>query len=572
MSSDDGDEKTGAAFADFALDPLLLEALDALGFEQPTPIQTAAIPTLLEGRDVIGAARTGSGKTAAFGLPLLERLKDGERCPRALILAPTRELALQVTDALKSYAKLLRLRITTIYGGTPYSGQLRALASGVQVVVGTPGRLLDHLKRGTLDLSKVEVLVLDEADEMLRMGFIEDVETLIEATPSDRQVALFSATMPSAIRRIAQKHLNNPATIRVESGAMTTEHIDQHWVCVPNRHKVDALIRILSAEARGTALIFARTRRSCAEVADTLAKRGVSVDALHGDLSQAARERVLHRLRGGGLDLVVCTDVASRGLDVQHITHVLNYDLPDDTETYVHRIGRTGRAGREGVAISLATPGEKFRIRRMQRDLGIEITQQQLPSDAAITRRRKQVFRERLDEALAGDITAADSWMQEQIEAGASTEDLAKAAIHLLAESFRVELGHVVESERTQERKPAKVFRNDDVEVFFPIGRNAGVRIGDLVGAIANECGISGDIIGKVTLLDHKSFLGLPRDLADRLVREHPVLMVRGNEIPVSLARPRGGGGGGTGHGPPPKKRPFRGKYNKSWKGRGKKR
>ena len=380
-------------FADLGLDERLLDALDKLGFESPTPIQAEAIPPLLAGRDVIGRARTGSGKTAAYGLPLLHRISESTGAVRALVLAPTRELALQVTDAIRDLARRLPVRVVTIYGGAPYEPQLRALARGVPIVVGTPGRVLDHMERGSLDLSSIEMLVLDEADEMLRMGFIDAVETVIAACPDDRQVALLSATMPDDIRRIAAGHLHDPVELALQDDGPRVDHIDQQWIRVPQRGKLDALERLLQTGPPGATLVFARTRKGCAEVADTLTRWGVAADALHGDLTQAARERVVHRLRAGGLRVVIATDVAARGIDVDHIGRVINLDLPDDTETYVHRIGRTARAGREGEAITLVTSSQRKRMGDIARTLGIAIRKAQVPTDADIAQHQRRTLR-----------------------------------------------------------------------------------------------------------------------------------------------------------------------------------
>ncbi|HJL49182.1 MAG TPA: DEAD/DEAH box helicase, partial [Polyangiaceae bacterium LLY-WYZ-15_(1-7)] len=364
-SPSDLPSETAGAFDAFGFDPRIVHALGAIGFDAPTPIQAEAMPPLLEGRDVIGRARTGSGKTAAFGLPLLQRVVATARPDsdgvRALVLTPTRELALQVTKALRSFAEGLPIEMVTVYGGAAYGPQLKALRRGVPIVVGTPGRVLDHVERGTLDLSALELLVLDEADEMLRMGFFEDVERVFERAPDSRQVALFSATMPPPIQAVAENRLPDPIEVQVEDSALSVDHIEQRGILVPERHKLDALERLLAAEPLTGAIVFCRTRAGCAETADALAKRGLSVDALHGDLNQAARERVLMRFRAGRLQVVVATDVAARGIDVDTVSHVITYDLPPAPEEYVHRIGRTGRAGRDGVAISLVTPRERGR-------------------------------------------------------------------------------------------------------------------------------------------------------------------------------------------------------------------
>ena len=366
------DEDHHQRFDAFGLDPRILAALDDLGWQQPTPIQAEVMSHLLLGRDVIGRARTGSGKTAAFGLPLLERVKTGQGGTRALVLCPTRELALQVTAALESFATKLPVELICVYGGAAYKPQINALRRGVSVVVGTPGRLLDLLERGHLDLSAIETVVVDEADELLRMGFIDDVELLLDATPDSRQVALFSATMPEPIRKVSQR-FSNPVEVEVESRALSVDHITQLWLEVPERNKLDALVRVLDGLVSGTTLVFCRTRVSCAETADTLARRGLAVDALHGDMNQQARERVLRRLRAKRLKIVIATDVAARGIDVDHITHVINYDLPPEPESYVHRIGRTGRAGREGKAIAFCDQSEGAYLRDIERLIGESI-------------------------------------------------------------------------------------------------------------------------------------------------------------------------------------------------------
>lgn len=579
---DDPSPGREASFDDLALDPRLAAALGALGYEEPTPIQNEAIPPLLDGRDVIGRARTGSGKTAAFGIPLLTRVLDGGPPVRGLVLAPTRELALQVTEALRELAKKLPIRIVTIYGGASYRPQLAALREGVPIVVGTPGRTLDHMARGTLDLSQVQMVVLDEADEMLRMGFLEDVTKVLDATPPGRQVALFSATMPPPIRAVAQKHLREPIEVQVERRALTTAHIVQRALVVPERHKIDALVRVLAAEDRGTTLVFARTRAGCAEAADRLAARGVGADALHGDLNQGARERVLARLRSGRLDVVVATDVAARGIDIEHVTHVVNLDLPTDPESYVHRIGRTGRAGREGVAISLVTPAEMSRVGRYQRLLDVTIERVEVPSDADV--RRRQVERLKKDVVTAGDALPAPlaALLDELGELGPRA--VAAGALALLARERGLDLeGEADESPPSWSRPKPRPERSprpdpdpgappddDEVEIFLPMGKARGVRAGDVVGALTNELGLRGSDIGRVTILPHKSFVRVKREAAARLLRDQRYLTLRGTEVPLVRARPRApsaddrgrkGRGFKHGHrrGPPPRRTKRRG-------------
>src|SRR5690606_17256418 len=384
-------------FEALGLSPPVLEALRAVGYEAPSPIQAACIPPLLEGRDLLGQAQTGTGKTAAFALPLLSRLDLARRAPQALVLAPTRELAIQVAEAFQRYAAAINgFHVLPIYGGQGYGPQLAALRRGVHVVVGTPGRVVDHLRRGSLDLSGLRWLVLDEADEMLRMGFAEDVEAVLEKTPPTRQTALFSATMPPPIRRIAQAHLREPAEITIAAKTTTAANIRQRYWLVGGVHKLDALTRILETEPFEAMLVFARTRQATEELAQKLEARGFSAVAIHGEVAQAQRERTVQRLREGQLDLLVATDVAARGLDVERVSHVLNYDIPYDTESYVHRIGRTGRAGRKGEAILFVAPRERGMLRAIERATRQPIEPMALPSAEAVNESRVAKFGERI--------------------------------------------------------------------------------------------------------------------------------------------------------------------------------
>jgi len=389
-------------FRDLALSEPVLSALDAVGYESPSPIQGATIPHLLAGRDVLGQAQTGTGKTAAFALPILSQLDAEQRLPQALVLAPTRELAIQVAEAFQKYAaKIPGFHVLPIYGGQSYGPQLSALKRGVHVVVGTPGRVLDHMKRGTLDLSQIKCLVLDEADEMLRMGFIEDVEFVLKETPPERQVALFSATMPAVIRRIAQTYLKDPAEVTIKSKTSTATNIRQRYWLVSGMQKLDALTRILEAESFDGMIIFARTKAATQELADKLEARGYNVAALNGDMEQRARELTVNRLKDGRLDIVVATDVAARGLDVERISHVFNYDIPTDTESYVHRIGRTGRAGRSGEAILFVAPRERHMLKLIEKATRQPITPMELPSVEAVNTQRIARFTQKISDALA---------------------------------------------------------------------------------------------------------------------------------------------------------------------------
>jgi ATP-dependent RNA helicase DeaD len=584
------------SFDSLGLDPAVLPTLEALGFETPTPIQVAAIPALLSGRDLIARARTGSGKTAAFGLPLLDRLRGCRPGLRALVLAPTRELALQVTDALRELRGKERIGVATIYGGAPYGPQLEALRAGVPVIVGTPGRLLDLMDSGRLDLTQVELVVVDEADEMLRQGFIDDVERLLAAASGPRQVAMFSATMPNEIKRIAQSTLKDPATIEVEGGGSgpMVDHITQRWMRVPQRNKLEALIRILQAEVRGTTLVFARTRQGCAEMSEELTRLGLAVDALHGDLSQNLRERVLTRLRKKQLSIVVATDVASRGIDVNHITHVINLDLPGGAEVYAHRIGRTGRAGREGQAITFVTPREIARFNSWGRRLKVNIKEMMPPSDAEIATRHQAILGRALESALGEGTEGATRWLEDMMTAHEWTpEQVAAAALSVLAKEQglaleaqpstdaphwarppRRERGRPQRNDRGYDDRPNRGHRDqgppnrgfrdqgppnqgppnrgyrdqgppnrdprnqgaDEVHLFLAIGRAAGVGPSDLVGALANDVGIPGARIGRISIFENKSFVGLSRNDAQKVLSIARVVNVRGTNARMDLA------------------------------------
>ncbi len=563
--SDEQNEKPTVQFADLGLAESLQKAVEKMGFESCTPIQAAGIPPLLEGRSVIGRARTGSGKTAAFGLPLLQMCLDAKPGPvQGLILAPTRELALQVHTALETYAVGSDLRILAIYGGAPYPPQLRALRRGVDVVVGTPGRVLDHMEKGTLKLDSLKMLVLDEADEMLRMGFIEDVETVFAAVPEDCKAALFSATMPAPIARIAKAHMTDPLVVQVESKEASSDHIRQVWMRVPQEHKLEGLLRLLRSEDHDAVLIFARTRKGCAEVAAELSRLGFASDELHGDLSQAARERVLERLRAKRLQIVVATDVAARGIDVAHITHVVNLDLPQDRNTYVHRIGRTGRAGRKGTAVTFVTPRENRKLQDLMRILKVTITQTDVASDAVIARRQQQGLVDRMSEKVEDVNPHAAAFLERVMEErGWSMADMAAAAMELLARSENVNLSLPEEDlppmwarSRKQNVRPTNPQRmrqegpgarsnaggggGAHVELFFPVGRFGGVQPGDFVAALTNQAGIPAEVIGRITVVDRKSFVALPQEFAEQVISQHRRLTLRGEERPVFMAKPQG--------------------------------
>ncbi|MEN8764077.1 MAG: DEAD/DEAH box helicase, partial [Thiogranum sp.] len=408
---------TVTAFNQLALNKSLLQALDDVGYETPSPIQAQTIPLLLDGKDVLGEAQTGTGKTAAFALPILSNLDIKQKDPQVLVLAPTRELAIQVAEAFQKYAKHMKgFHVLPVYGGQDYRGQIRALERGVHVVVGTPGRVMDHMRRGTLKLDKLSALVLDEADEMLRMGFIDDVEWILEKTPSERQIALFSATMPQQIRRIATKYLNKPEQITIKVKTTTADTIRQRFWPVSGVHKLDALTRILEAEHFDAMLVFVRTKTATTELSEKLEARGFASAPLNGDIPQNQRERTITNLKKGSLDIIVATDVAARGLDVERISHVVNYDIPYDTESYVHRVGRTGRAGRQGDAILFVAPREKRLLSAIEKATRQKIDIMDLPSTELINDKRISNFKQRITDTLANEDLGLFSQLVEQYQ------------------------------------------------------------------------------------------------------------------------------------------------------------
>src|SRR5690606_33249789 len=507
-------------FADLGLPESLLAALREVGYESPSPIQAATIPPLLAGRDVLGQAQTGTGKTAAFALPALARLDAAPGKPQVLVLAPTRELAIQVAEAFQKYAHHIPgFQVLPIYGGQHYGPQLHALKRGVHVVVGTPGRVIDHLERGSLDLSQLRMLVLDEADEMLRMGFIDDVEAVLKKTPETRQVALFSATMPAPIKRIAQTYLKDPVEVAIKAQTTTAANIRQRYWMVSGVNKLDALTRIMEAEPFDAMIVFARTKLGTEELAEKLAARGFSAAAINGDVEQKTRERTIQRLKDGQLDVLVATDVAARGLDVERISHVLNYDIPYDTESYVHRIGRTGRAGRSGEAILFVAPRERGMLRAIERATRQAIEQMNLPSVDAVNERRVAKFLEKIDGVLAGDDLSVfrdlvERYEQEKnvpaVEIAAALARLVQGKTPLLLPKPAVpEREFTVRPERRAEgpkskdgtstslrfaqgERPRKE-RDPDAPQLpmrtyrIEVGYQHGAQPGNIVGAIANE-------------------------------------------------------------------------------------
>lgn len=515
IQTEQSDEIT---FAQFDLKKELMQAISELGYEIPSPIQQKTIPLLLDGKDIIGQAQTGTGKTAAFALPVLEKIDTTTSRVQALVLTPTRELAIQVAEAFHSYAKhLLRIRVLPVYGGQSIVQQIRHLRSGVQVVVGTPGRVMDHIRRETIDISNLKMMVLDEADEMLNMGFQEDVEWILSHTPATRQTALFSATMPAGVRRIAEKHLQNAVNIEIERKTLTVPTIKQFYLNVSDRQKDDALTRILENESvPGEAiLIFHRTKIGADNLADKLQARGYLVEAMHGDMNQSQREAVIKKLRNGQTEIVVATDVAARGLDVERITLVINYDMPNDTESYVHRIGRTGRAGREGRTILFVTPRQQRMLREIEKYTKQKIEPMRLPTQADMAARRITLLKEKIIATLTEqDLELYLSVVEDLAEEnGVDIAEIAAAAVLLAVGDKPLEV--------KVEPEPQKFSYSEEgmVRLFIDAGRRHQISPAHIVAAIANEADIPGKAIGAIDVNDRFSLVDIPSQFADQVLK-----------------------------------------------------
>ncbi len=551
-------------FAELDLPEPLLRAVTQAGYDTPSPIQAECIPLLLSGRDVLGQAQTGTGKTAAFGLPLLARIDAQRREPQLLVLAPTRELASQVAEALRGYARYLPgLEVLPIYGGQGYGDQLRGLRRGAQVVVGTPGRVMDHMRKGSLKVDALRALVLDEADEMLRMGFIDDVEWVLEHIPQERQIALFSATMPDAIRRVAERHLRDPEQVRIRSKTTTAATVRQRCWVASGMHKLDALSRLLEVEPRDGVIVFVRTRSATTELAEKLRARGVAAEALNGDIPQAQREKTVARLKDGHIDVLVATDVAARGLDVPRVSHVINYDIPHDTEAYVHRIGRTGRAGRTGEAILFVAPRERRLLKAIERATGQPIEAMRIPDVAEVNRVRQQRFQQRVLDTLQ-DAQALAPY-REVLDALVTTHgkdplQLAAALAALLHEGKPLLLESRAEatpragnmSERRADRprrarkeatpsaeaRPLAAHPEIEMERFrIEVGHAHGVKPGNIVGAIANEAEIESRYIGHIAIFDDFSTIDLPAGMPPETFRDLQKTWVCQRQLRISRLR-----------------------------------
>ncbi|MCA9321621.1 MAG: DEAD/DEAH box helicase [Planctomycetes bacterium] len=528
-------------FTDLGLRPELLEALAKVGYETPSPIQARTIPLMLTGRDLVGQAQTGTGKTAAFALPILQRITSEAKEPRALVLVPTRELAIQVAEAIHRYAAGMKgFRVLPVYGGQSYEVQLRALRRGVHVIVGTPGRIMDHLRRTTLKLDQIETIVLDEADEMLRMGFIEDVEWILDHCPDQRQIALFSATMPREIQRIAKKYLRNPDQVAIEQHLAPGSSIRQRVWNVAGLHKLDALTRFLEVEPIEAVIVFVRTKTSTVELAERLEARGFACEALNGDVPQSQRERTVDRLRKGRLDILIATDVAARGLDVERVSHVVNFDIPNDAEAYVHRIGRTGRAGRHGDAILFVSNRERNLLRNIERAIDSRLEPMRMPSVTDVNDRRVQRFKTRVKEVLETEETEVFERLVTELcqEEELPMEKVAAALAKIAQGDTPLLLDDIPEPRRKKERRQndddAPDFGGAEIGTVGPdhhtasgmvayrvaAGRQHGIRAGDLVGAITGETGITNARIGRIVLHADFSTIELPDGLPHRFFRK----------------------------------------------------
>lgn len=542
--------ETQLGFKDLDLSQPVLKALNDVGYETPTPIQAQMIPHVFAGRDVLGQAQTGTGKTAAFALPLLTQIDLKKKQPQVLVLTPTRELAIQVAEAFQRYASFLKnFHVIPIYGGQEYQSQFRRLKRGVHVVVGTPGRVMDHIRRETLVLDSISCLVLDEADEMLRMGFIEDVEWILEQTPSKRQIALFSATLPPAIRKIAKKYLQDPVSITIKTKTTTVEATRQRYWLVSELHKLDALTRILEVESFDAIIIFVRTKTATAELSEKLSARGYACAPLNGDIAQKQRERTIERLKKGQINILVATDVAARGLDLDRVSHIINYDIPNDAEAYVHRIGRTGRAGRKGEAILFVAPREKRLLQTIEKATNQKIELMELPTTEAINDKRIARFKQRITDTLAVEdfglfYQIVEEYRQEHnvpaLEIAAALAKLVQGDNPLLLKNkpitYKDEFKDTPKKKDRSSRQKKRRSQTEEGQQSFRIevGKSHGVKPGNIVGAIANEAGIDSEYIGRIDIYDEYSIVDLPDDMPDYILDDLKNVWVANQQLNIS--------------------------------------
>ena len=568
-----GTAGTPRGFDEMDLAEPILKAVRKAGYETPSPIQECAIPPLLEGKDLLGVAQTGTGKTAAFSLPLLSRMDESVKGAQILVLAPTRELALQVAEAMEGFAENLpKLRVVAVYGGTGYGEQIKEFKRGAQIVVGTPGRVMDHIEKGYLKLDHLQALVLDEADEMLSMGFIDDIKWILEHTPSERQTALFSATMPKPIQRLAENYMQDPVKITIKVKAENSPNIRQRFIKVRQYEKREMMLRLLEIEKFDALLVFARTKNATMEIAEALQGKGYPAEPLNGDMPQSLREKTVDRLKRGKINILVATDVAARGLDVDRISHVLNFDAPFDLESYTHRIGRTGRAGREGDAIIFVTGKEVRMLKAIERTLKVPCDEYIFPTLEEMNERREEEFFSRIEEGMKGDLGDYRKALQRLVEeTSKDTLDVAAALAYLAAgkkplfydsmpkiESKRSrredrrdrgDRGERKEfSSRDNDRSERKSFRDDHLQSYrLEVGEYHGVQKGDIVGAIANEVGLDPQHMGKIRMFKDHTFIDLPKDMPPEIFEALKSVWVQGHQMNISIdkGRPRPGGKGG---------------------------
>jgi ATP-dependent RNA helicase DeaD len=529
-------KENSESFTQFGLSDEIIKAVKEIGYEIPSPIQLKTIPLLVAGKDIIGQAQTGTGKTAAFALPILQNIEAGSHGLQAIVLTPTRELAIQVAEAIHSYAKYIKdVRVLPIYGGQSIFQQVKHLRRGVQIIVGTPGRIMDHIRRETIEFSELKMVVLDEADEMLRMGFIDDVEWILSHTPKERQTALFSATMPPEVRRIAERHLQDPVNVEIERKTLTVPAIKQFYLNVSESQKTDVLTKILEAESTDeeSVLIFHRTKMGCDQLADKLKARGYSVEAMHGDMNQNQREAVIKKLKAGKVEIVVATDVAARGLDVERIGIVVNYDMPGDPESYVHRIGRTGRAGRAGKSIVFVTPRQLKMKREIERYTNQQIEPMKLPTQADIVARRVSSLKEKIISALTEQeldlyLSLVEDFAEEN---GCDIAEIAAAAIFLAVGDKPLEV-----SPEPIEITPFNYPEEGMVKLFFNVGRKHRVSPADFVGAIANEADIPGKAIGAIDVNDRFTLVDIPGEFVSQILSKMKNTQIRNQSADIRLA------------------------------------
>ncbi|MCI2115628.1 MAG: DEAD/DEAH box helicase [Acidaminococcus sp.] len=530
-------ENEVTSFEDLHIEPKILKALQDMGFEEPSPIQKGAIPLALKGEDIIGQAQTGTGKTAAFGIPIIQSLNEKDRHVQALVMSPTRELCIQVAEEIGKIGRTKRVRVLPVYGGQPIERQIRSLRNGVQVVIGTPGRLLDHLHRGTIKLDHVRFLVLDEADEMLDMGFIEDIENIIKQVPSERQTMLFSATMPRPILSISKKYMRAPKLVAIHKEIITAPTIAQYYY--ETRDKVDGLCRILDTTDNFKMIIFCRTKKGVDELVIALATRGYEAEGLHGDLSQSQRDRVMKKFRHNEVDILVATDVAARGLDIDNITHVVNFDVPQDPESYVHRIGRTGRAGNTGVSLTFITPREFRQLKLIERTIKTKIIRGTLPTDENVLERQREQIISKMQSVLEQDAYHDYLPIVEALEKDYDIHDIAAAALKFMQEGNKA-----LEAPEDADALPAALAntgaRPGMVRLFINVGRSAKVTIRDIVQTISIEAEIPPRSIGKISMYDKFSFVEVPAESAEKVIGVMHRNTIRGYRVNMEPARARG--------------------------------